>query len=154
MRDRTRADRHGLVPNYRPVREVTSRYEFCSVRRWMDLIPSTGIFLVARLSHHAMNLIDIGALVCFVKFSKSLLDGTRVIRSGMGTWPWKLDRDYVSCRSNGSSRDPPLVMPFHTENVWKPAADEIADIPLITTSVILYGTVLSFSFDEKKKKNK
>lgn len=58
------------------------------------------------LSHHAMNLIDIGALVCFVKFSKSLLDGTRVIRSRMNTWPWKLDRDYVSCRSNGSFPDP------------------------------------------------
>lgn len=44
------------------------------------------------------------------------------------------------------------ILSWSSENVWKPAADEIADIPPITTSVILYGTVLSFSFDEKKKK--
>lgn len=43
------------------------------------------------------------------------------------------------------------ILFWSSENVWKPAADEIADIPPITTSVILYGTVLSFSFDEKKK---
>ena len=68
----------------------------------------------ARLSHRAMNPIDIGAPVRFVNFSKRLLDGTRAIRSGDGyvsprTSHWT---DYVSCRSH---RIPPLIFGEHRE---------------------------------------
>lgn len=67
---------------------------------------------------------------------------------------YPIENEYVALKARPRLRVLQIqrILSWSSENVWKPAADEIADIPPITTSVILYGTVLSFSLDEKKKK--
>lgn len=66
---------------------------------------------------------------------------------------YPIENEYVALKARPRLRVLQIqrILSWSWGNVWKPAADEIADIPPITTSVILYGTVLSFSFDEKKK---